>query len=358
MSRSGTSAVCRTLVASGFSAGSDQALLPADVHNPIGYFESMSMIALNHAILDELDATWYQPPSPEAQREANESARRRLRTALEDRLSEAGEQPLALKDPRIGVMLELWGPLLTGRLHPVLVVRHPLEVALSLARRDGMPIPFGLAAWELHMTGVIDTLRDPVTVTHYAQLCATPQTAVEFVEAVARTLSPTQAAHVDAERARGAVEARFHRNRAGAADDDFLTPRQRRLWQWLQALPAGTQLLVPPSSLLARGERPAAVLVQAARASKQAEALIAQLQQQIEAQEKLLGAAEREQQRLRALVRSEQARLQAEISRLTALLQSEQQRLASELRDHQVTVQHLTHELDAVRQHANRGVPD
>ena len=68
-------------------------------------------------------------------------------------------------------MMPLWGPIVRASLHPVIVVRDPFEIALSLERRDGTPTAFGLAAWELHMSALLGELDGrSVTVAPYAQL--------------------------------------------------------------------------------------------------------------------------------------------------------------------------------------------
>ena len=65
-----------------------------------------------------------------------------------------GEFPTAalllLKDPRLCLLLEYWLPVLqTSRIRPaiLLVLRHPEEVAASLAQRDGCPAPLSGALW-------------------------------------------------------------------------------------------------------------------------------------------------------------------------------------------------------------------
>ena len=44
---------------------------------------------------------------------------------------------IIVKDPRIDVLLPLWGDILSGRLHPVLVIRDPTKIAQSSSLRAG-----------------------------------------------------------------------------------------------------------------------------------------------------------------------------------------------------------------------------
>lgn len=131
--------------------------MPATRENPRGYWENLGVHEANEAVLGELDANWFDPPT-RARIAAGEHLGGRLRTALDLLIETAEPAPVVLKDPRIGLLLRLWGPVLEGRLHPVLVVRAPTEVAASLATRDGTPPALGLAGWEVHLTRVLDYL--------------------------------------------------------------------------------------------------------------------------------------------------------------------------------------------------------
>jgi hypothetical protein len=56
MHRSGTSALAKVFVDSGFSAGEN--LIPADDFNPAGYWEDFDVFNLNNAILSQLFLSW------------------------------------------------------------------------------------------------------------------------------------------------------------------------------------------------------------------------------------------------------------------------------------------------------------
>ena len=142
MGRSGTSVVTGLFAAAGYFVGADTDLLPANEGNPAGYFENRNTLELNDAILTELDGNWFAPPSEERMVEERERYEPRLRAAFEALRAEAHDAPVAIKDPRMQVMLPLWEPIIGDRLYPVMVVRDPLEIAVSLARRDGTPVPF------------------------------------------------------------------------------------------------------------------------------------------------------------------------------------------------------------------------
>ena len=82
---------------------------------------------------------------------------------MEDVLSklarEAAGRPLVLKDPRISLLLPAWLPALDqGRFAIVLVDRSPMDVALSVRKRDGRPLYVALAIWQLYCTELLDGL--------------------------------------------------------------------------------------------------------------------------------------------------------------------------------------------------------
>ncbi len=256
MGRSGTSAITRGLVAAGFYAGAEGELMVPDPSNPVGYYENLGIYRINEAILERTDASWFVPPAREAQVAAAADARLALGDALARLRRDGGGAPLAIKDPRIGVLLEVWEPLIVGELHPVLAVRNPVEIAFSLATRDGTPIALALASWELHMARVLRYLRDrDVTVAPYSWLVGSREAVSGLVESVALELADDCARRVDPGLAARAINPELYRNRAQASSlDDHLTGHQRDLWSYLEALPAGTQRLTMPEELTREGE--------------------------------------------------------------------------------------------------------
>lgn len=346
MSRSGTSAVASVFAAAGCYCGPASALLRPNWANPRGYFERREIVEFNDQILNAAGTTWFQPLRPGSGYEPDAVDRDRARVMLDGVIAEAWPLPVVLKDPRIGLLLDLWMPLLAGRFAPVLVVRNPLEVAASLAARDGSPLPFALAAWELHMAEILRRLRDSrVTVAPYAAL-TTPAVVERVVADATAVLEPGRRRRIDP--AAGAAGfARGGRRNAVAADaftdEETLSSRQVELWRWLQGLRPEAQTLAVPEELL--------VDRVAAGALTDSERTRLEMVEQIAVQGKLLLGHEREIERLRALVHSEQLRLQAEVDaanvamleqrgrdereivRLRVVVRSEQARLESQVRE-------------------------
>ena len=252
MGRSGTSVVTGLFAAAGYFVGADTDLLPANEGNPAGYFENRNTLELNDAILTELDGNWFAPPSEERMVEERERYEPRLRAAFEALRAEAHDAPVAIKDPRMQVMLPLWEPIIGDRLYPVMVVRDPLEIAVSLARRDGTPVPFSIAAWEISMVRLLRALRGrEVTVAPYAEVLRSHEAAVTIVGDASERLRPEFVDRVTLADRSGLIRPDLHRNRAETTDhDQHLTVRQACLWKWLRQLAAATVELRPPAGLL------------------------------------------------------------------------------------------------------------
>ncbi|MCM2131841.1 glycosyltransferase [Larsenimonas rhizosphaerae] len=144
MHRSGTSAVCQLLEAMGVGFGNN--LMPAAEENPRGFLEDLSLVAFNEQLLGhEIGWTLINPQcSQHHSLEWSSAATHWWHSFLEDNHEKA---MVALKDPRICRTLSYWHPILGASARVVFVVRHPSDVAGSLAKRNGFDRQLGLALW-------------------------------------------------------------------------------------------------------------------------------------------------------------------------------------------------------------------
>jgi hypothetical protein len=138
MHRSGTSSFVGLAARLGAALGAD--LLEANEWNPRGYGEHRGVVEIHDRFLAAEGLRWDSPRRPaQFAGEAADAARAALRELL---LREFAGAPLfAVKDPRLCRLLPLWIPVLESlgaRPACVLVARHPVEIAASLARRDGL----------------------------------------------------------------------------------------------------------------------------------------------------------------------------------------------------------------------------
>jgi hypothetical protein len=175
MHRSGTSALAGALEAMGFEVGPNDDVMPADVGNPEGYFELMSIVRANDELLAHLGGRWDSPPKfapgwteDEVSLEFVETSR----TALTGLFSSTH---YVLKDPRISILLPLWRRITNDKGCAVVIVRDPLEVAASLSKRNDLPTLTGLALWaDYNQTMLRDLKGARVHVCSYAELIANP----------------------------------------------------------------------------------------------------------------------------------------------------------------------------------------
>lgn len=142
MHRSGTSPVTRILNLMGASLGADFRDLEANDANPRGFWERDDLVALDDDLLRACGAEWYALAGLEGR--LAQLSRGPFVERARALLAKLGVRPWVIKDPRLSVLLPFWLPLLEKPV-AVLVYRDPIEVAHSLARRDLLPLDFGLA---------------------------------------------------------------------------------------------------------------------------------------------------------------------------------------------------------------------
>jgi hypothetical protein len=149
MHRSGTSLLAQLLHRCGLDLGAPADLLPPAPDNPDGFWENRRFLAVNEQLLRRLGGAWDVPPPLGLWRArgARLAALRGPAAGLLRRFE--GREPWGWKDPRNALTLPFWRGLVPD-LRVIVCVRHPLEVAASLARRDGHGPAFALALWRTY----------------------------------------------------------------------------------------------------------------------------------------------------------------------------------------------------------------
>ncbi len=125
----------------------------------------------------QLGGTWSAPPSISAGWEDAADARvKELRSRAAELAADILPRPPAvMKDPRLCLLLPFWRKVLSEEPVAVLVFRDPLEVALSLQRRNGFPLTLGLALWHRYVRQSLVSVSDlPVLVVEYGRLLQEP----------------------------------------------------------------------------------------------------------------------------------------------------------------------------------------
>lgn len=173
MHRSGTSALAGVLNILG--ADVPKKLMDPNPDNPKGYFESSAIYDLHRDLLKSAGARWddWLPITPKW---FTSSTAETFRAQASQTLThEYGASRLfVLKDPRICRLVPFWQATLedlgvTPRF--LLTLRHPLEVASSLQRRDKFDQSLGLLIWLRHaLQAEADTRGQRRCFTSYSEL--------------------------------------------------------------------------------------------------------------------------------------------------------------------------------------------
>lgn len=169
MHRSGTSMITRGLHQSGLHliGGDADALLEAADDNPEGFWENKAVVTCNDDLLEAAGGSWDNPPAllPMAVDDPRLAAVVEPATAALAGLAE--NDRWGFKDPRTCLTAAFWLDLQPD-LRFVICVRNPLEVALSLKRRNQNSYSLGLSLWERYYAAVLDLVpEDRRIVTHY-----------------------------------------------------------------------------------------------------------------------------------------------------------------------------------------------
>lgn len=186
MHRSGTSLVARSLKCLGAGLGAAAEWSGPD--NKTGFHEHRGILTANETLLLQMGVSWdcdvdltekiavgyaLNPAFPQIERAVTRTLIAELNT----------HQVFGLKEPRLCRLLQFYGPILDDigcRVSVVHVVRHPAEVAKSLARRNRIQMDQGLRLWLAYNR---DILRDvdpkwrAVTVT-YEEMMTLPYLAL------------------------------------------------------------------------------------------------------------------------------------------------------------------------------------
>ncbi len=247
MHRSGTSAVTGAIGALGFNVVSPQDRLSPHDSNP-EHWESLSVLQHSDAVLAHFGGTWDAPPQLPEGWENDEGLVHRADAveALAAAYPEPG--PAVWKDPRICLLLPYWRPVLQAPMAAVLMWRAPLAVARSLHRRNGLPLPYGVALWERYNRSAIANLADTdVYVLAYDALVEDPDASLHGLTSWLGSLDAFAGRQSwDHESALSVITAnrRHESDRATGGDDHVVLDEQRQLVDHLTRL-AGPHRSLP-----------------------------------------------------------------------------------------------------------------
>ena len=168
MHRSGTSMITKLLIECGLYTGPKHRLIPPQPDNPLGFWENIDFVSINEALLFRLGGGWdFFPigikPGWEKSHLFNKlKIKARELEELFENCNISG-----WKDPRSSLTISFWKDVFPD-LQVVLCLRNPLDVSLSLQKRNNSSIPFGLNLWEIYNRQLISNVDpDRLVITHY-----------------------------------------------------------------------------------------------------------------------------------------------------------------------------------------------
>jgi hypothetical protein len=187
MHRSGTSALCAALQASGASFGTSL-LDPMAGVNDEGFWEDQAVVDINERLLQQLGLSWYTVPVELQPVDWSQERFTSLRAEATARLGAGfGEAAVeAVKDPRFCLTLPFWlgAAAVTGLATQVCVIgRAPLEVAASLQRRDGFPLGYGLRLYLAYRAMLSHQAPADAVYIRYDDLLADPSAVIAQIAA-------------------------------------------------------------------------------------------------------------------------------------------------------------------------------
>jgi O-antigen biosynthesis protein len=254
MHRSGTSCVGNLLTKSGAYFGDESVSIGASEENRKGFFERRDVRDICDAILHGTGCDWWAVADFSHQRvpmPVRAEAHSRFAKLLEEMNA---HRPWFIKEPRLCLIWPLLQPQSTDPVY-IHVWRHPIEVAKSLATRNGFSIDFGVALWELYVRAGFAVSRDqPSAVLSYNALLKDPKRVFQRLIDELAAVGATGLVVPSDEQLRDAVDMELYRQRHASSElEDMLLPSQRRLLNALQAgdltNPALTEPIHPASTL-------------------------------------------------------------------------------------------------------------
>ena len=159
MHRSGTSCITNLLRNMGAYFGSKDASTGQNEENPRGFWERRDMRHITDKLLFSAGADWCDVANFDLEKIPKPIEK----SAIQDFgyiLDDLNKEPVwVLKEPRLCLLLPILRTCLAQPL-AVCVHRNPLEVALSLQKRNGFTLAFGLALWEYYTVNMLKNTSD------------------------------------------------------------------------------------------------------------------------------------------------------------------------------------------------------
>ena len=150
MHRSGTSCLAGSLNRCGVHLGNVRKT--RSKFNKKGYYELKSIQDIHDQILALHKSNWSNPP--ENSINIHPYHYQKIQNEVD---SLSNHKPCGMKDPRTLLFLDSWQSIIGQDCQLIGTFRHPMEVAKSLNKRNGMSIAKGLELWKHYNSILVET---------------------------------------------------------------------------------------------------------------------------------------------------------------------------------------------------------
>lgn len=229
MHRSGTSMLAGLLhQGAGYQVG--EPLIEAGFDNEKGFFELLPAVLQNDEFLNAQNADWsnnviaYDPEKGLRDMETGVVKFKEGKKALTF-LNSKESVPWMQKDPRMCVTLPTWLPLLDTEPAIVFSYRHPLEVAMSLKKRQNFLLERGLRLWIVYNMRAVQNSRNLCRiVTSEDEILSNPRKEVQRVsdELTSKCGVPAPLGKIKQSIVDEFVDPRLQHNKKDLADGNIL----------------------------------------------------------------------------------------------------------------------------------------
>ena len=187
MHRSGTSVVSRFINMMGFDLG--EHLMAPRKDNPRGFWENEEIVRHNEELMAASSVRWDSLELDMSLVLKRGLTKKSQTAALRILKREFSTSQIVIKDPRIARLYPVWQKVLWDAnfsIVPVIVCRDPGSVALSLAKRDMMPLYRGLLLWLIYTLEAVQyAKRSPIFI-NYDELVRDPKVGLAPLERLNR----------------------------------------------------------------------------------------------------------------------------------------------------------------------------
>ena len=177
MHRSGTSAITRALQVLGVNLGGR--LMEAEYDNPTGFWEDLDIHNFHTELYRSLKMRWDRLSLLSADELAELRTNGMHQRAVDLIISKSDQrQHLGLKHPKMAKTFPFWSEVFPDAgYYPkyLLAIRHPLSVARSLSKRNGIDKEYACLLWLSHVLPILNAPADASIVVDYDFLMEDPE---------------------------------------------------------------------------------------------------------------------------------------------------------------------------------------